>query len=134
MTATRARWRRASIAGWLTLTLCGVTAGVRASTVAPAPPRKHLSDAERIQVGRDAAAQEPGWREQSLHNFPGDAWSQDDDFSASERSWVTGEAQRRDVPVEEVFRAIDEELRSSGPVRPPRKATTAPCKPRAFYD
>ncbi|RKH21148.1 hypothetical protein D7X74_01805 [Corallococcus sp. CA047B] len=131
---TRVRWRRASLAGWLAFALCGVTAGVRAATVAPAPERKHLSDVERVQVGRAAAAEEPMWRAQSLHNFPGDHWSQDDDFSAAERSWVMGEAQRRDVPVEEVFRAIDEELHSSSPVQPPRKATAAPCKPRAFYD
>ncbi|MCY1033014.1 hypothetical protein OV207_16200 [Corallococcus sp. BB11-1] len=133
-TTTRVRWRRASLAGWLAFALCGVTVGVRAATVAPAPERKHLSDVERAQAGRAAAAEEPRWRAQSLHNFPGDRWSQDDDFSASERQWATGEAERRKVPVEEVFRAVDDELRASGPLRPPRKATAAPCKPRAFYD
>ncbi|MFP2913056.1 hypothetical protein ACLESD_50230, partial [Pyxidicoccus sp. 3LFB2] len=60
-------------------------------------------------------------------------WSQDDDFGASERSWAMSEARRRDVPVTEVFGAIDAELHAA-PVLPPRKATASPCKPRPFYD
>ncbi|MFP2933078.1 hypothetical protein ACLESO_49605, partial [Pyxidicoccus sp. 3LG] len=97
------------------------------------PPERRLSEAERIQVGRAAAAEEPGWRRASRKSFPGDHWSQDDDFGASERRWAVDEARRRGVPVTDVLGAIDAELHS-GPVVPPRKATASPCKPRPFYD
>ena len=127
-------WRRASVAGWLVLALCGATAVVRAATSRSPPPERRLSPAERAEVGRAAAAEEPGWRLRSRHSFPGDPWSQDDDFGASERSWAVDEARRRRVPVTDVFGAIDEELHAAGPVAPPRKATASPCKPRPFYD
>lgn len=126
-------WRRASLAGWLVFALCGATAVVRAATSRLPPPERRLSPAERAEVGRAAAAEEPGWRLRSRHAFPGDHWSQDDDFGASERSWAVGEASRRGVPVTDVLDAIDAELRSA-PVQPPRKATASPCKPRPFYD
>lgn len=127
-------WRRVSLAGWLAFALCGATAVVRAATSRAPPPERRLSPAERVEVGRVAAAEEPGWRARSHNSFPGDSWSQDDDFGASERSWAVSEARRRNVPVSDVFDAIDAELRASTPVQPPRKATASPCKPRPFYD
>jgi hypothetical protein len=126
-------WRRTALAGWLLFALCGATAVVRAATSELPSPQRRLSADERARVGRAAAAEEPGWRLRSRHSFPGDHWSQDDDFGASERSWSMDEARRRDVPVTDVLGAIDEELHS-GPVTPPRKATASPCKPRPFYD
>ncbi|NMO16441.1 hypothetical protein HPC49_14755 [Pyxidicoccus fallax] len=127
-------WRRASLAGWGVLALCGATAVVRAATSEMPPPERRLSPEERVEVGRAAAAEEPGWRQRSRHSFPGDQWSQDDDFGASERKWAMDEARRRGVPVTDVFDAIDEELHAAGPIASPRKATASPCKPRPFYD
>ena len=80
-----------------------------------------LDEATRAEVGAAAAKQEPHWRIDSRHSFPDDFWSQDDDFSNTERRWVRDEAQRRHVPQSEVFRAIDEELHAHPPA-PPRKA------------
>jgi hypothetical protein len=134
MTTTRVRWRRAGLTGWSLFALCAVASVVRAATASSAPERRHLTAEERAQVGRAAASEEPNWREHSLHNFPGDRWSADDDYGASERAWAVGEAERRGVPVKEVFQAIDEEVHASGPLQPPRKAWAAPCKPRPFYD
>lgn len=133
--AARARWRRAAWWGWFCFALCGATAVVRAATVQrPAPPARRLSAEERAEVGRAAAREEPGWRQRSRQSFPGDFWSQDDDFGASERQWALDESRRRGVPVVDVLRAIDEELHAASPVLPPRKATASPCKPRPFYD
>jgi hypothetical protein len=84
-------------------------------------------------VGRAAAALEPAWREKSRKSFPGDLWSQDDDFHGAERQWVLEEARRHRTSLGEVLRAIDQDLRAHPP-QPPRKATAAPCKPRPFYD
>ncbi|AGC41853.1 hypothetical protein MYSTI_00503 [Myxococcus stipitatus DSM 14675] len=134
MTTTRTRWRRVALSGWLVLALCGGVAVARALASEVRTPSRRLSTEERLVLGRAAAQAEPHWRRRSLHSFPGDSWSQDDDFGASERGWVMQEARRRDVPVTEVFDAIDTELRASGPVLPPRKAHASPCKPRPFYD
>jgi len=96
-------------------------------------PKNRLTATEREQVGRAAAREEPGWREQTRKRFPGDRWSQDGDFGAFERAWIIGEARRRSVPVADVVRAIDEDLRAHPP-EPPRSSTAAPSRPRPFYD
>lgn len=115
------------------LALCSIVALGRALSAEHPPPPHRLTDAERVQVGRAAAREELKWRASSRKNFPGDAWSRDDDFSASERAWVVGEARRRRVPIADVLRAIDEDLRAFPP-EPPRRATAAPSRPRPFYD
>jgi hypothetical protein len=98
----------------------------------PQPPRR-LDSAERAQLGRTAAGMEPYWRNKSRRSFPGDQWSQDDDFGASERAWALTEASRLRVPISDVLRAVDEDLHAHPP-EPPRRATSAQCKPRPFYD
>lgn len=133
MTAARTRWRRANLAGWAVFALCAIIGAVRVFTSDVPPPPRRLDATERAELGRAAAAAEPGWRTRSRHSFPGDHWSQDDDFGASERGWVMREAGQRGVPPTDVFRAIDEELHAA-PVLPPRKATASPSKPRPFYD
>lgn len=132
-TDARTRWRRANLGGWLVFTLCAGVAGARALSADVPPPPRRLDASERAELGRAAAALEPGWRVRSFHAFPGDRWSQDDDFGNSERRWVSHAAQQRGVPPTDVFRAIDENLRTE-PVLPPRKATASPSKPRPFYD
>lgn len=118
---------------WLLLATLVLVAVTRASTAGNGEPLRSLSAAERQEVGGTAALMEPTWRVGSRLHFPGDAWSQDDDFQASERAWVHREAERRGVSPRDIFRAIDEHLHAHPP-SPPRKATASPCKPRAFYD
>ncbi|WP_225408358.1 hypothetical protein [Stigmatella hybrida] len=119
--------------GWGACGLAFAGALVRAMSAShPVPPRR-LSEAERTTVGRLCAAEEPRWRLSTMHRFPGDHWSQDDDFHASERGWALELSRREGVSPTEVFRAIDEELHAQ-PVAPPRKASASPSKPRPFYD
>jgi hypothetical protein len=132
MTVARVmEWARP--AGWATFIACAALAVGRAVTASNPPPPRRLSDAEARAVGRAAAALEPGWRKTSVHNFPEDYWSQDDDFGASEHNWAVDEANRRGVPVGEIFRAIDADLHAHPP-EPPAKSGASPCKPRPFYD
>lgn len=128
---TRSKWLR--LVGWGGCALAVIIAISRALSAQVPPPALHLSEAERARVGRMGAAEEPRWRKHTMHRFPGDRWSQDDDFGATERGWAMDLAARSGVPPEEVFRAIDEDLRA-WPVEPPRKASASPSKPRPFYD
>jgi hypothetical protein len=127
----RSKWLR--LLGWGVSGLCTALAIGRAMSAQVPPPTRHLSEAERAAVGRMCAAEEPRWRQNPMHRFPGDRWSQDDDFQASERGWTMEMARRAGVSPEEIFRAIDEDLHKH-PVEPPRKATASPSKPRPFYD
>lgn len=119
--------------GGLALACCVVVALIRALTADFPAPKNRLGAADRERVGRAAAREEPVWREKARKSFPGDLWSQDDDFGASERSWINREAARRRVPVVDVLQAIDEDLRAHPP-QPPRSSTAAPSRPRPFYD
>jgi hypothetical protein len=119
--------------GGLVLACCVVVALIRALTADFPAPKNRLGAADRERVGRAAAREEPVWREKTRKTFPGDRWSQDDDFGASEKAWINGQASRRRVPVVDVLQAIDEDLRANPP-RPPRSSTAAPSRPRPFYD
>jgi hypothetical protein len=127
----RLKWLR--LVGWGVSGLCATLATGRALSAQESPLSRHLSEAERAAVGRMCAAEEPRWRQNPMHRFPGDRWSQDDDFHASERGWAMELSRRAGVSPGEVFRAIDEDLHTH-PVEPPRKATASPSKPRPFYD
>lgn len=129
----RASWSGSQLPAWCLLAVLNLIALVRASSATHTGPTRTLSDAEQRAVGRAAAAHEPHWRRESRFSFPGDAWSQDDDFQNRERSWVFSEANQRGVSPREIFRAIDVDLHAHPP-SPPRKATASPCKPRPFYD
>jgi hypothetical protein len=119
--------------GWATLGICAALALIRALSASQPPPPRRLSEVERQRVGRAAAAEEPAWRKTSVHDFPEDSWSQDDDFSASERKWAIDQANREGVPVMEIYRAIDEDLHAHPP-EPPAKSSASPCRPRTSYD
>jgi hypothetical protein len=127
------RSKRLSRLGWGVCAAALAVAISRAMSAShPVPPRR-LTEAERATVGRLCAAEEPRWRLSTMHRFPGDRWSQDDDFHASERGWALELSHREGVSPSEVFRAIDEELHTQ-PVEPPRRAHASPSKPRPFYD
>jgi hypothetical protein len=127
------RSKRLRLLGWAACGVLSAMALAKALSASYAAPARHLSEAERASAGRQCAAEEPRWRLRTMHRFPGDHWSQDDDFHATERGWALEQARRSDVPPTELFRAIDEDLHTH-PVEPPREATASPCKPRPFYD
>ena len=111
--------------------LAGLVAVVRAVTAPVPPPARALSAAERTEIARSLAAQEPTWRVRAEKLFPGDRWSQDDDFYNQEHRAVRSTAAVRGTSPGEVLRAIDEGLRAAPDHR---KVTVAPVKPRPFYD
>ena len=114
--ASRSLWGLALLVGSVVFALS------RAMSASYPAPKRTLSELERATVGRAAAGQEPAWREKSRKSFPGDLWSQGDDFHNAEQSWARREARRLNVSTADVLRAVDEDLRAHPP-EPPRRAT-----------
>ena len=118
----------------LVTAVCWTWAFATAWTAAGSSPQRTLSPSERQEIGRVVSKREAVWENSVQRRFPGDSWSQDDDFHASELRWARGAAAFGRVSVGEVLRAIDEDLRARGAKQPLRRNGAAPCKPRPFYD
>ena len=123
-------------AGFTVVLLSAVLAAVRAQSAPPPPrgPDRQLSQEERVATFAALASSEPTWRREAEIQFPGDVWSQDDDFHRREGTFARETATTRGVPVEEVLRAIDEGLHGELGMSHQLVATVPPCKPRPFYD
>lgn len=112
----------------------------KAASAPPPPPGRAATLGELHHLATEVATQEPNWRNRSEESFPGDHWSQRDDFHAQERDKVKDLAGAQKLPVEQVLRAVDQDVRALrsrlGPTMTadPRGARAVPCKPRPFYD
>jgi hypothetical protein len=122
-------------AGAVTLA-CGALVVVRAAMAPEMAPAAGRADAAtRGAIARDIAGLEPSWRGEAEEAFPSDLWSQRDDFHAREAQRVREIAADKSVPVEDVLRAVDEDLHSIPHAAAEVRGTRAvPCKPRPFYD
>ncbi len=125
------RWARPL--AWGALAVIWAVALARIYTAPERHPQRRLAETERVALGEAARQAEPQWRVNTMRRFPQDLWSQEDDFHATERQWAVTAAAQRNVPVSDVFRAVDEDLRRHE-VSPPRKANASPIKPRAYYE
>jgi len=100
---------------------------------APAPaPKRGTTDAERRAFAAEVAAAEPDWEKETARSFPADHWSQSDDFHGHEYRKLVDVATDAGVPLEDVLRAVDDDLHR-GP-HEDRRARAVPCKPRPIYD
>ena len=118
---------RTSIPAALVALGCLVVVTVRAATAE-----------ERADLAGGIATNEHQWAVETTRNFPEDLWSQRDDFHGREYRYVVDLARSRGVRIEDVLRAVDEDLhlrKATGPDAPDdRHARAIPCKPRPFYD
>ena len=103
----------------------------RSILAAPPPAQRAATEAERKHIALDLLEPEARWRRSCERRFPGDQWSQDDDFHRLEQSRVRAIAGRLHVRLTDVLRAIDEGLREHPEGH---RVTASPCKPRPFYD
>ena len=89
----------------------------------------------RERVASRLREAEPGFRRSALETFPGDPWSQDDAFAASESGLVEQLANENQLRIGAVLDAVDADVK-----RRPRddlgneRGRVAPCMPRPFYD
>jgi hypothetical protein len=79
---------------------------------------------------------EVDWQARAELDFPGDLWSQSDDFHAREATRIRELAGQHRIGYEDVLRAIDEDLHDKTMSRRTagRRVNAVPCKPRPFYD
>lgn len=109
---------------------------VKAATAPAPPPGRRTTPAEAAALAAAIAASEPGWRVDTERAFPRDRWSARDDFHGKEFRAIQTRARDLGVPMEEVLRAVDDDIHRSGPGddADPRSARAVPCKPRPIYD
>jgi hypothetical protein len=109
------------------------------AALAPDPPlRRVATPAERKALADGIAAQESKWTKDTTQHFPGDRWSQRDDFHSLELRKTSELAREKGVRIEEVLRAVDDDLHRRGAKNDSapddRNVRAVPCKPRPFYD
>lgn len=87
---------------------------------------------QRAIMSRAVADEEPAWRKSTDEEFPADLWSQRDAFHGHEANKVRDMSFAHRVPIEDVLRAIDDDIHKNRDRE--RLARAIPCKPRPFYD
>ncbi len=112
--------------------LCAIVVAAKISSARENPIGLPATPEQRAIVARGVADAEPGWRKSTDEEFPADLWSQRDAFHGHEANKVRDLAFAHRVPVEDVLRAIDEDIHTSRDRE--RLARAIPCKPRPFYD
>jgi hypothetical protein len=83
-------------------------------------------------VAAAIANREPSMRRAAERHFPGDTWSQGDDYHNQEQGLIRGAARREHVAIGSVIEALDRYLREHPDNA--RENTAPRCKPRPFYD
>ena len=104
------------------------------SATAQSPHREAgLDDDAKRAVFRQVASREPSQRAASARKFPGDAWSQDDDFHGSVMHAARATARSRGVSLGEVLRVLDDGMREGWDGALWMRTTVPPCRPRPVY-
>ena len=124
-------------AWWLVPLAVAGFAMVRVATLPRLTPAPPADAATRARIATIVRGREPAMRRSALERFPGDPWSQGDDFGNAERRLVRELAAREHVRPSSVLEAIDHDVRTR-PFSDPRqqivRGGVAPCMPRPFYD
>ncbi len=120
----------AAVAAFVVLCATG-----RAASSSAVEQQKVASDQERKQAFWDIANGERQMRRDAVHDFPTDAWSQDDAFHNSEFKKARDIANDKNVRLMDVLAAIDDGMHALWPR--PRGAfmnpTGPPCRPRPIH-
>lgn len=108
--------------------------------LATAPARPPAGDGDARQRARAALQvrhREPALRRRALEKFPGDPWSQGDDFANGERQLVRALASPQGMRPGAVLQAIDADVKAHPMRAHPQSGFTRgqvpPCMPRVFY-
>jgi len=110
--------------------LVAVGRAVFASMPAPGKP---LDEAGSHDAYRDIVTRERSARREAAVKFPGDLWSQDDDFHERESEAMRSFATSRSARLGDVVRAVDDGMHERWLAVPQPIATVPPCRPRLSY-
>jgi hypothetical protein len=107
----------------------------RAATAKPIEDPPTASEDLKKNAYWAMATDERKMRRDAAHDFPADAWSQDDAFHNFEFKRARDIAHDKKMPIQDVLSAIDEGMREHWP-RPRGVAMTPsvpPCRPRPIH-
>jgi hypothetical protein len=92
-----------------------------------------MDDKTARDAYRDITANERHTRREAAVKFPGDPWSQDDDFHEHESEDVRKFAGSHELPLSSVVRAVDDGMREKWPTPAQPNPKVPPCRPRLSY-
>jgi hypothetical protein len=117
------------------ITVVALFAIVRVATARPPElaSGKPVDEKTARDAYRDVTSRERSQRREAAVKFPGDPWSQDDDYHEREheqmRSFATGHQAR----LSDVVRAVDDGMRQRWPTSVAPNPKVPPCRPRLSY-
>ena len=122
-------------AGWLVTAVAIAVALGRAATAPLVDRPTPSAEPEEREVFELLASEESAMRKKAAGNFPGDPWSQDDDFHNAERQRAIWFSDRKGLSLPHVLRALDDGLHGRWPAPPDASVqpTVPPCRPRLAY-
>ena len=127
--------KRTDRAGAIVAAFVVLCALIRASTSATIEQNRPATADEKKKAFWDMAQSEHDMRKDAIHDFPTDAWSQDDAFHNSEFKKARDWGNDHGVRLMDVLIAMDEGMHAGWPR--PRGAfmspTVPPCRPRQIY-
>jgi hypothetical protein len=118
----------------IVIAVVALLAMVRAAT-APVPkaPTKPIDDKMARDAYRDVTNRERQTRREAAVKFPGDPWSQDDDFHERENEFVRNFAGSHDLRLSDVVRSVDDGIREHWQASIQPNPKVPPCRPRLSY-
>jgi hypothetical protein len=125
--------RRSDLIGWSGLVVVSLVAVLVASLASAPPIAAPADDAIMRDSFRQIAFEESSARGKSAHTFPGDLWSQDDDYHAAEAKKMRALAGERQVRLDDVIRGVDDGMREGWSPRGLMTPGVPPCRPRLDY-
>jgi hypothetical protein len=123
---------RDRVAKVLLLLACALAIGRVATAKPPADGQPITPDLAR-RAYRTITSRERGMRRDSAVSFPGDVWSQDDDFHSSEDKELRTFAASNDTRVVDILRALDDGMKEGWPTAGTPSPKVPPCRPRLSY-
>ena len=106
---------------------------VRVATARPPAKVKAIDDKTAHEAYRDITSRERTMRRDAAVKFPGDPWSQDDDFHERENEQVRTFATSRELRLSDVVRSVDDGMRERWPTSIVPNPKVPPCRPRLSY-
>jgi hypothetical protein len=121
------RWGKRAVFALLVLSV------VRALTARPPPNGIAITPELARRAYHDITSDERKMRRDAALAFPGDLWSQDDDFHARVQDAVRKFAALQHTPIADVLSALDNGMKQGWPADVRPNPRVPPCRPRMTY-